>query len=87
MSPQADQRHLRTYSPPLLGDLVQCRIGLSSSEVHNQRFVIEASLPQEEVQRCGSPPVEPAYTPSVYVKGPFKKPRGARGIAPESQID
>ena len=77
MSPQVDPCHL-VLSRHLLGDDIICRIELSSSDVDEKRFVIQALLPQDEAQQCGLPPVEPAYTPSVYVKGRFKKPRGRK---------
>ena len=74
MSPQVDPCHL-VLSRHLLGDDIICRIELSSSEVDGQRFVIQASLSQDDAQRCGLPPVEPADTPPIYVKGPFKNTR------------
>ena len=83
----ADQSHLRKCEAPrgeprgsrenLLGAILRFRVELGSYRQGDKRFVIKASLNEEEARKHGLPALQAAYTTPVYVASKVKRSRMA----------
>ena len=93
----ADQSHLRKCDAPrgeprgarenLLGAILRFRVELGSYRQGDKRFVIKASLSEEEARKHGLPALQSAYTTPVYVASKVKRSRMAAHRQQQQQHD
>ena len=71
----------------LLGAILRFRVELGSYRQGDKRFVIKASLSEEEARKHGLPALQSAYTTPVYVASKVKRSRMAAHRQQQQQHD